>query len=143
MVVVNDHNKTSGSNHNKQYYLNKRSDPGERGIDNHTLQAIDRLLQDHDCQFYDEFIVQGKVEWISVNDDDRDNDDDDDKSSFLSLPSAFSHCFNNNNNKRSSSSSIINNTRPFSETIKAIVDLVCRTYPTAKHCRHRRNTTSN
>jgi hypothetical protein len=122
-------NNTTTSSSGTSKHLNQRSDPGERKVDTHTLQAINRLLMDYDCQFYHDFFVapqtrNKKVEWI-------------DGGKVVSATSVFASNNCSSANKRSR-----NIQRPllFSETIQAIVDLVCRQtyYPiTAKHCRNK------
>jgi hypothetical protein len=121
-------------NNNTKYY-NQRSDPGVRGIDSRTLQAIDRLLMDYDCQLYHDLLLEAKgrnmVEWIGGGVVDQGGGD---PWLFASKNCPFS---SKSTNKKLG----MKTKRPsFSDTVRAIVDLVCRKYPTAKHCRSRNQT---
>ena len=105
-------------------HLNQRSDPGERQVDSHTLQAIDRLLLDHDCQFHYDFVVRQKIQWSG-----------DKTFAPDSFATSFVNCSELPETAGTKRSGFGNTKKPFSETVRAIVFLVCQKYPSAKHCR--------
>jgi len=111
---------TAAAHHHHQQDTKKKT------LDNQTLQDIDTLLFQHDCQYQ---TIQ--VQWVNHDHDGR--------------PKIFDHC---PPRLRSSSSwwggrdekkdhhhhSPKTKIKAFSETIEAIINTICRTYPTTKHC---------
>jgi hypothetical protein len=92
--------------------LNVRPDDGERGLDQDTLDAINGLLQEYDCQFVHDFVERDNVKLVFAD-------------------ALFSNC-HPSATKRGATK-----LHQLSETIQAIVDLVCARYykyPFAKDC---------
>jgi hypothetical protein len=83
---------------------NARREPAARNVNNQTLDAIEALLLQHDCQYQ-----HLKVEWTNSN-------------------QTFATCRTIPTNAKRRQ-----HHRPFSETIKAIIDMVCEYHPTS-HC---------
>ena len=80
---------------------NARPEPAARNVDNQTLQAIETLLLQHDCQYQ-----HLEVEWTCSN-------------------QTFAKC-----RSIPAIAQRLHGHRPFSETIKAIIDMVCNRHPT-------------
>jgi len=90
---------------------NRKSDPGERMLNNETLQAINQLMVDYDCQYRGAWDGKPNVEWIY-------GETAQPSTSFPALD-----CSNNNAG------------RTFSQTVQAVVKLVYDLYPDAKDSR--------
>eukprot|EP00934_Nitzschia_sp_Nitz4_P007547 Nitzschia sp. Nitz4//scaffold201_size42423//18125//19192//NITZ4_007375-RA/size42423-processed-gene-0.53-mRNA-1//-1//CDS//3329541335//7537//frame0 len=88
--------------------LNQRFDTGTRDLDEETLVAVNRLLEEYDCQY-------------------RHFADREDKVQMLYAEQTFATCRSKVETRHK---------EPFSKAIDDIVQLVCHHRPQSKHCRH-------
>jgi len=100
----------SGGNSTERWF-NQRSDNGDRVLNTEILQAIDQLLVNFDCQYLEAW-NGSNVEWFVG------------ELGGHQMAGFAADCSSKNVTVR----------RPFSETIQAIVKLVCDAHPDAKNC---------